>query len=147
MPSRGPSRPAWPASDRRGGAAEACAPRRFPSWGTRSTTSPPRAPAATGWLRSRPARRRGRTWSRPVPTCSSPISATPRRSFLCSESVASEVPLDLPGVHDGDVLVPGRFLRLDEPLVDVVAERVAHDAVPLHRLDRLVEVAGKIVDP
>src|SRR6266567_9037728 len=61
-------------------------------------------------------------------------------------SVLGQVALDLPFAHSADVFLPFLSLRFDEPLVDVCAHRVPDDIVVLEHVERLVQVAGQLVD-
>ena len=45
------------------------------------------------------------------------------------------------------VILPGLGLRCYEMLVDVIAQRLAHERVLFHRGQRLAQVAGQFVDP
>src|SRR5437667_9738969 len=61
-------------------------------------------------------------------------------------SVLGQVALDLPLAHAADVFLPFLTLGFDEPLVDMGAERVPDDVVLLDHGERLVQVAGQLVD-
>src|SRR5439155_24784380 len=61
-------------------------------------------------------------------------------------SVLGQVALDLPLAHAADVFLPFLTLGFDEPLVDMGAERVPDDVVLLEHVERLVQVAGQLVE-
>src|SRR5690606_9592639 len=71
---------------------------------------------------------------------------TARRTAVRPRSVLVQVPVDLPRVDGGDVLLPLRPLRLHVVLDDVRAERLADDLVPLELVDGLAEVRGERPD-
>src|SRR2546426_7771347 len=75
-----------------------------------------------------------------------PLATTYYAPRICSCSVQPEVSLQLPLTDAPDVLLPLPLLRLDEPLVDVVAEGGPDNLVLLEVLERLVQVPGEVVD-
>src|SRR3989475_8419988 len=52
--------------------------------------------------------------------------------------ILPQIPLQLPLAHPADIRLPLLTLRLDEPLVDVLPEGIAHHGVLLQHLERLV---------
>src|SRR5579875_3890314 len=58
-----------------------------------------------------------------------------------------EVAVQLPGGHLDAILIPLLALRLNEALVEVLAQRLLDDRVPLQRFDGLVERSGKGGNP
>src|SRR6185503_19480952 len=62
-------------------------------------------------------------------------------------SILPEVTVDFPGRDGRRVLLPLLALGLDEPAVDVLAQRIANDFVRFEAVQRLVQVAGQLVDP
>src|SRR4051812_8658781 len=82
-----------------------------------------------------------RAYRRAVAGCHKPQAPIPKL-----QSVHTQVPLELPLAHLSDVLLPFFALGLDEPLVDVRAERVPNDGILLQRIERLVQVARQLVD-
>src|SRR6266516_5357535 len=61
-------------------------------------------------------------------------------------SVLGQVAFHLPFAHAADVFLPFLALGFDEPLVDVRAQGVTDDVVPLEHVQRLVEVARQTID-
>src|SRR4029077_10030944 len=74
------------------------------------------------------------------------IEDLPWQQLLHRRSVLPHVALDLPRADALDVLLPFTSLGVDVPLVDVLAQRIAHDPVLLQVVEGLVEIAGEIVD-
>src|SRR5438105_2879365 len=70
-------------------------------------------------------------------------NVVPRSALRAPRLVDFEVPLALPLADVLAELVPFLLLRVDQVGVDVLAERLAHDAVLLQLLHRLAEGGGE----
>src|SRR5437870_11633023 len=61
--------------------------------------------------------------------------------------VLSQISIQLPLPNLPDVLLPFLALRVQIPLVDVLAQRLTDHRILLQIIERFVQVPGKVVDP
>src|SRR5690554_5589985 len=91
-----------------------------------------------------PWTRRGGTRCRVPP--SDPLAARPGRCRPRRGLEDGEVRVLLVGRDAGPVVVPLQPLVADEPLEDLLAQRLTDELAALHLLDGLVKVLGKLSD-
>src|SRR5437016_14184955 len=66
---------------------------------------------------------------------------------LCATPlVLSQVSIELPLPHLADVLLPFFALRVQIPLVDMLAQRLTDDRIFLQIIERFMQVPGKVID-
>src|SRR5690606_24497836 len=142
--------PTWTAARWSGAAGRSWTPSSAATSPGRSSISPPSEAPASGSPSAAtaqpPARAPAALARAPTPPYRESTDAS-RLSADTASSIGRKVPLDLPVVDLGDVLLPLLLFRRDEMVEHVVPQDAAHDLVLLHEGDRLAQIAGQLLDP
>src|ERR1700730_15119931 len=120
--------------------------------GTNAISPPLTASKAGGRVRSAHAHSTLRSRPPPPPSRSVPGGSTPRHTSLTVSvgklmarawSAALEVLVELPGRDLPPICLPLEAFCGDEPLGEVVTERIDHDLVGFERVDGVLQVVGE----